>query len=116
MNGKETDMRDNKGRFAAGNTGRPKGIKNSKLALFKKELKGGLIDRLPMFFQLLDSPDISDKDRINAYLKALEFVMPKQTKIDIDSENSPNILEVKFLSTGVKPITSEADYKQSLPD
>jgi len=97
-------------------SGRPLGRKNKELLQFKKELKSGLVERLSYFFELLDSPDLSDKDRINAYLKALEFVMPKQTKIDIDSENSPNILEVKFLSTGVKPITSEADYKQSLPD
>jgi len=90
-------------------SGRAKGSKN-KLSGFKKELKSGLIERLGYFFELLDSPDLADKDKINAYLKALEFVMPKQQKIDMDADLHTNLIQVQFESTNVLPIHSESEF------
>ncbi len=103
-------MRDNNGRFVTGNTGRPKGSKNKELSGFKKELKSGLIERLGYFFELLDSPDLADKDKINAYLKALEFVMPKQQKIEMDADLHTNLIQVQFESTKVLPIHNESEF------
>lgn len=103
-------MRDNNGHFVKGNSGRPKGSKNKDISVFKKALKTGLIERLGDFFDLLDSDSLPDKDRINAYLKALEFVMPKQQKIELDGDIHTNLIQVKFESTNVLPIHSETDF------
>lgn len=102
-------MRDNKGRFVTGNAGRPKGSKNKDISEFKAELKKGLIERLGIFFELLDSPDLSDKDKINGYLRALEFVMPKQQKIEMDADLHTNLISVSFTPTNVLPIKSETE-------
>lgn len=91
-------------------SGRPQGSKNKELSAFKKELKSGLIERLDYFFELLDSPDLADKDKINAYLKALEFVMPKQQKIEMDADLHTNLIQVQFESTKVLPIHSESEF------
>ena len=90
--------------------GRKVGSLNIDSTGFKKELKDGLVDRLPMFFKLLDSKNLPDKDRINAYLKALEFVMPKQQKIELDGDIHTNLIQVKFESTNILPIHSETDF------
>lgn len=103
-------MRDNNGKFAKGNPGRRKGSKNKELSGFKKELKSGLIERLGYFFELLDSPELADKDKINAYLKALEFVMPKQQKLELDADMTTNLIQVKFESTNVLPIHNESEF------
>jgi len=91
-------------------SGRAKGSKNKELSGFKKELKLGLIERLDNFFDLLDSETLSEKDKIAAYLKALEFVMPKQQKLELDADVHTNLIQVKFESTNVLPIHSESEY------
>lgn len=97
-----------KGRKKTG--GRSKGVGNKDISEFKKELKSGLVERLSNFFELLDSENLADKDKINAYLKALEFVMPKQQKIDMDADLHTNLIQVQFESTNVLPIHSESDF------
>lgn len=92
--------------------GRQMGSVNKDTTGFKQELKDGLVDRLPMFFKLLDSNKLADKDRINAYLKALEFVMPKQQKIELDGDIHTNLIHVSFESTNVLPIHSEAEFNE----
>lgn len=91
-------------------SGRGKGVKNKDISQFKKALKTGLIERLGDFFDLLDSDSLPDKDRINAYLKALEFVMPKQQKIELDGDIHTNLIQVQFESTNVLPIHSETEF------
>jgi len=103
-------MRDNNGKFTKGNSGRPKGSKNKDISTFKAALKTGLIERLGDFFKLLDSEKLPEKDRINAYLKALEFVMPKQQKIELDADMTTNLIQVKFESTNVLPIHDETEF------
>lgn len=103
-------MRDNNGRFITGNTGRPLGVKNKDSPGFKSALKSGLIDRLGEFFQWLDSPDLSEKDKITSYLKALEFVLPKQQKIELDGDLHTNLIKVEFTPTNVLPVHTETDY------
>jgi hypothetical protein len=90
--------------------GRPQGSKNKDISQFKAELKKGLIERIGYFFELLDSPDLSDKDKINGYLRALEFVMPKQQKIEMDADMNTNLIQVQFTPTGIKPIHNEVEF------
>ena len=97
-----------KGRNKTG--GRKAGVQNKDISVFKKALKTGLIERLGDFFDLLDSDNLPEKDRINAYLKALEFVMPKQQKIELDGDIHTNLIQVKFESTNVLPIHNESDF------
>lgn len=96
-----------KGRQKTG--GRAKGVGNKDISVFKAELKKGLIERLGYFFELLDSPDLSDKDKINGYLRALEFVMPKQQKIEMDADMHTNLIQVSFTPTNIHPIKSETE-------
>ena len=91
-------------------SGRSKGSKNKDISVFKAALKTGLIERLGDFFNLLDSDSLPEKDKINAYLKALEFVMPKQQKIELDGDIHTNLIQVKFESTNVLPIHNETDF------
>lgn len=97
-----------KGRKKTG--GRSKGIGNKDISEFKEQLKNGLVERLGSFFTLLDNPQLAEKDRINAYLKALEFVMPKQQKLELDADVHTNLIQVKFESTNILPIHSESEY------
>ena len=90
-------------------SGRAKGVGNKDISVFKAELKKGLIERLGYFFELLDSPDLSDKDKINGYLRALEFVMPKQQKIEMDADMHTNLIQVSFTPTNIHPIKSETE-------
>jgi hypothetical protein len=91
-------------------SGRKKGSKNKDISIFKAALKTGLIERLGDFFDLLDSENLPEKDRINAYLKALEFVMPKQQKLELDGDIHTNLIQVKFESTNVLPIHNESEF------
>ena len=103
-------MRDNNGRFTTGNNGRPLGSKNKDISQFKKALKSGLIDRLGDFFQWLDSDDLSEKEKIASYLKALEFVLPKQQKIELDADMHTNLIKVEFTPTNVLPVHNEIEF------
>ena len=103
-------MRDNNGRFITGNSGRPLGSKNKDISEFKKALKSGLIERLGDFFEWLDSPDLSERDKITNYLKALEFVLPKQQKIELDADLHTNLIKVEFTPTNILPVHTETDY------
>jgi len=91
-------------------SGRPLGSKNKDLSVFKKALKSGLIDRLGDFFQWLDSDDLTEKDKIASYLKALEFVLPKQQKIELEADMHTNLIKVEFTPTNVLPVHSETEY------
>ena len=100
-------------KFEKGHTkvgGRQKGTPNKDLSVFKTALKSGLIERLGDFFQWLDSPDLSEKEKIASYLKALEFVLPKQQKIELDADLHTNLIKVEFTPTNVLPVHSETDY------
>ena len=92
-------------------SGRSKGAKN-KPKPGKKFLHDYLVGLITdeTFKGWLESPDLAIKDKINAYLKALEFVMPKQQKIELDGDIHTNLIQVKFESTNVLPIHNESDF------
>ena len=86
-------------KFEKGHTkvgGRQKGTSNKDLSVFKAALKSGLIERLGDFFQWLDSPDLSERDKI--------------TKIEIDADLHTNLIKVEFTPTNILPVHTETDY------
>ena len=104
--------RDNKGRFGKGNAGKPKGAKskilsNIRIATYFKE-KG--FDSL-----LADISKLEDKDRVNAQLKLLEFVMPKQKAVDMTTtvettEEQKTITELKKELEDLQKLKKEASW------
>ncbi len=104
-------MRDNNGRFINGNPGKKPGTKNKPKPAkkFLHDYLSGLITD-GTFKGWLESPDLAIKDKVNAYLKALEFVMPKQQKIELDGDIHTNLIQVKFESTNVLPIHNETEF------
>jgi len=97
-----------KGRSKTG--GRAAGVTNKDLSAFKSALKIGLIERLEDFFHWMDSPDMSERDKITNYLKALEFVLPKQQKIELEADMHTNLIKVEFTPTNVLPVHTETQY------
>lgn len=81
---------------------------------FKKEMKKYLEGLLNdgTFRGWLESDELTIKDKITSYLKALEFVMPKQQKIELDGDIHTNLIHVSFESTNVLPIHSEAEFNE----
>jgi hypothetical protein len=52
-----------------------------------------------------------EKDRVNAKIKLLEFVMPKQKEVDLKGDGALALLQLSFDgTTGVKPIISESEF------
>ena len=92
--------------------GRQKGSANKDNQGFKKEMKKYLEGLLNdgTFRGWLESEELTIKDKITSYLKALEFVMPKQQKIELDADMTTNLIQVKFESTNVLPIHNETDF------
>ena len=94
--------------------GRQMGSANKENQGFKKEMKKYLEGLLNdgTFRGWLESDELTIKDKITAYLKALEFVMPKQQKIELDGDIHTNLIHVSFESTNVLPIHSEAEFNE----
>jgi hypothetical protein len=92
--------------------GRQKGSANKENQGFKKEMKRYLEGLLNdgTFRGWLESDELPIKDKITSYLKALEFVMPKQQKIELDGDIHTNLIQVQFESTNVLPIHSETEF------
>jgi hypothetical protein len=92
--------------------GRQKGSANKENQGFKKEMKKYLEGLLNdgTFRGWLESDELPIKDKITSYLKALEFVMPKQQKIELDGDIHTNLIQVKFESTNVLPIHNETEF------
>lgn len=83
--------------FEAGHTkmgGRQKGSENRT----NKDLKSRITQLVENGFEAIESDleALEAKDRINAYLKLLEYIMPKQreTKIDISNLSDEEVEEL----------------------
>jgi len=91
--------------------GRQKGSANKDNQGFKKQMKNYLEGLLNdgTFRGWLESDEFPIKDKITSYLKALEFVLPKQQTIELEGDTHTNLIQVSFEPTNVLPIHSEAD-------
>ena len=79
-------MRDDKGRFAEGNTGRPKGSVNKSSNEIRETFQLLLSNNLEKIQD--DLNELEAKDRIKLLLDLASFIIPKMKAIDVKSENT----------------------------
>jgi hypothetical protein len=76
-------MRDDKGRFAEGNEGRPKGIPNKTTTEIKEAFQMLLEDNLPTLRR--DISSLEPKERVKFMLELASFIIPKMKAVDLKS-------------------------------
>jgi hypothetical protein len=79
-------MRDDKGRFAEGNTGRKAGTPNKATTEIKEAFQMLLEDNLPTLKR--DISSLEPKERVKFMLDLASFIIPKMKAIDVKSENT----------------------------
>jgi len=82
-------MRDDKGRFAEGNKGRPKGSVNKSSNEIREAFQLLLSNNLEKIQD--DLNELEAKDRIKLLLDLASFIIPKMKAIDVKSENTETI-------------------------
>jgi hypothetical protein len=99
-------------KFGQGNSGRPKGSVNKSTALGKEILETFFFKDGGLKNLLVEIAGMEyEKDRVNAKIKLLEFVMPKQKEIDLKGDGALGLLQISFDgSTNVQPIRSESEF------
>jgi len=83
-------MRDDKGRFAEGNEGRPKGIPNKTTTEIKEAFQMLLEDNLPTLQR--DISSLAPKERVNFMLELASFIIPKMKSVDLTADKKETIL------------------------
>ena len=76
-------MRDEKGRFAEGNEGRPKGSVNKSSNEIREAFQMLLEDNLPTLKR--DISSLEPKQRVKFMLELASFIIPKMKSIDVKS-------------------------------
>jgi hypothetical protein len=82
-------MRDDKGRFAEGNTGRKAGTPNKATTEIKEAFQMLLEDNLPTLQR--DISSLEPKERVKFMLDLASFIIPKMKAIDVKSENTETV-------------------------
>ena len=82
-------MRDDKGRFAEGNEGRPKGSVGKSNNKIREAFQMLLEDNLPTLKR--DISNLEPKERVKFMLELASFIIPKMKAIDVKSENTETI-------------------------
>ena len=77
-------MRDDKGRFAEGNEGRPKGSVNKSSNEIRETFQLLLSNNLEKIQD--DLNDLEAKDRIQLLLSLANYILPKLRSIDLQSD------------------------------
>ena len=77
-------MRDDKGRFAEGNTGRPKGSVNKSSNEIRETFQLLLSNNLEKIQD--DLNELEAKDRIKLLLDLASFIIPKMKSVDLKSD------------------------------
>ena len=77
-------MRDDKGRFAEGNTGRPKGSVNKSSNEIRETFQLLLENNLEKLQE--DLNELEPKDRIKLLLSLSNYILPKLRSIDLQSD------------------------------
>jgi alanine-alpha-ketoisovalerate/valine-pyruvate aminotransferase len=96
-------------KFQKGEGGRPKGAKNKSTKLGQAKIasfldNGGYDDLMQEIARL------EGKDKVHAYIKLIEFVVPKQKAVEHKGDNAIGTITVNFDSSNtMPPITSEND-------
>ena len=82
-------MRDNKGRFTDNNTGKPKGAISKVSRTLKERLSAAIEEDFDMIIQEVRT--LEGKEKVQAYIKLMEFVLPKQKYIEQTETRQVNI-------------------------
>ena len=83
-------MRDDKGRFAEGNTGRPKGSVNKSSNEIRETFQLLLSNNLEKIQD--DLNELEAKDRIKLLLDLASFIIPKMKSVDLKADKTETIL------------------------
>jgi len=81
--------KDNKGRFAKGNTGKPKGAISQKTKMWEALGKYVVEEGSERAMQYLAT--LEDKDFFNSYILMLEYFKPKQSRVESSHDGSIDI-------------------------
>jgi len=82
-------MRDDKGRFAEGNKGRPKGSVNKSSNEIREAFQLLLSNNLEKIQD--DLNELEAKDRIKLLLDLASFIIPKMKSVDLKEEKTETI-------------------------
>jgi len=83
-------MRDDKGRFAEGNEGRPKGIPNKTTTEIRETFQLLLENNIEKIQE--DLNELDPKDRIKLLLDLSSFIIPKMKSVDLKADKKETIL------------------------
>ena len=83
-------MRDDKGRFAEGNEGRPKGSVGKSNNKIREAFQMLLEDNLPTLKR--DISSLEPKERVKFMLDLASFIIPKMKSVDLKADKKETIL------------------------
>jgi hypothetical protein len=83
-------MRDDKGRFAEGNEGRPKGSVNKSSNEIRETFQLLLENNIEKIQE--DLNELDPKDRIKLLLDLSSFIIPKMKSVDLKADKKETIL------------------------
>ena len=83
-------MRDDKGRFAEGNEGRPKGSVNKSSNEIRETFQLLLENNIEKIQE--DLNELAPKDRIKLLLDLSNFIIPKMKSVDLKADKKETIL------------------------
>ena len=83
-------MRDDKGRFAEGNEGRPKGSVGKSNNKIREAFQMLLEDNLPTLKR--DISSLEPKQRVKFMLDLASFIIPKMKSVDLKADKKETIL------------------------
>ena len=86
-------MRDDKGRFAEGNTGRKAGTPNKATTEIKEAFQMLLEDNLPTLKR--DISSLEPKQRVKFILDLATFIIPKMKSVQVN-DTSEETIEINF--------------------
>lgn len=97
-------MRKTNGQFAKGNAGggRPKGSKNRSTTELRSFINNFINNNLDLIQE--DFENLDPKERVNAFIKLLEYSIPKLNRTELMTEiEQKKPMVVVDLGSGVKP-------------
>ena len=84
-------MRDDKGRFAEGNTGRKAGTPNKATTEIKEAFQMLLEDNLPTLQR--DISSLEPKERVIFMLELASFIIPKMKSVDLKEKTETILID-----------------------
>lgn len=79
-------IQDETGKFVPGNPGRPKGAKNRKTQKLREKINSFLDDKYEEIEE--EFSQLSPKEKIDFYLKLLEYGLPKLSRTEVQEVSS----------------------------